>query len=195
MEVMVTFNVNTDLDIANGSRGQIVDICLNEQERNASPNDAIVELEHQPLYVLVKLSRMKASHLEGLGEGVIPICPLERTYSFQDEAGITKTVTRRQMPMTGAYAFTDYRAQGQTIDPVVIDIAQPPTGRLTACNAYVALSRGRSRGGIRLLHDFDDKLFTRHPCEHLRNEDVRLQNLRVETEKWWDIVEAKRAAG
>jgi hypothetical protein len=30
-----------------------------------------------------------------------------------------------------AYAFTDFKAQGQTIEHVIMDLAQPPTGTLT----------------------------------------------------------------
>jgi hypothetical protein len=41
-----------------------------------------------------------------------------------------------------------------------------------------------SQEGVQLLRDFDDRLFTTHPSEHLRNEDARLQKLAVDTEKW-----------
>jgi ATP-dependent exoDNAse (exonuclease V) alpha subunit len=75
--------------------------------------------------------------------------------------------------MTPVYAFTDYRSQGQTINPVLIDIGPPPSGGLTPFNAYVALSRGQSRENIRLLRDFDDKIFTEHPSEFLRLFDER----------------------
>ena len=43
---------------------------------------------------------------------------------------ITRTVRRRQFPMTPAYAFTDYRSQGQTLAAVIVGIATPPTGKL-----------------------------------------------------------------
>ena len=43
--------------------------------------------------------------------------------------------------MTAAYAFTDYRSQGQTIPYVIVDIGSPPTGTLSLFNLYVALSR------------------------------------------------------
>ncbi|KAH7905837.1 hypothetical protein BJ138DRAFT_1017168, partial [Hygrophoropsis aurantiaca] len=80
-----------------------------------------------------------------------------------------------------AYAFTDYRAQGQTIEHVLVDIAKPPTFKLTAFNAYVALSRSRGRDTIRLLRDFETELLTTHPSEDLREEDIRLLNLSRET--------------
>jgi len=81
--------------------------------------------------------------------------------------------------MTSAYSFTDCRSQGQTINPALIDIGPPPSGGLTPFNAYVALSRGQSRDSIRLLRDFDDKIFTEHPSEFLRLEDERLDFVMV----------------
>jgi hypothetical protein len=40
--------------------------------------------------------------------------------------------------------------------------------------AYVALSRSKGQHTIRLLRDFDEKIFTCHPSEHLRHENDRL---------------------
>ncbi|KAG1830514.1 hypothetical protein EV424DRAFT_1315396 [Suillus variegatus] len=60
--------------------------------------------------------------------------------------------------MTAAYAFTDYRSQGQTIPYVLVDIATPPTGGLNLFNLYVALSR---------------------------MEDDRLKELDEQTKVWW----------
>lgn len=54
--------------------------------------------------------------------------------------GTSMMVSRTQLPITAAYAFTDYRAQGQTIAPVIVDIGCPPTGGITPFNMYVALS-------------------------------------------------------
>ncbi|OAX33534.1 hypothetical protein K503DRAFT_775502, partial [Rhizopogon vinicolor AM-OR11-026] len=78
---------------------------------------------------------------------------------------------RKQLPITAAYSFTDYRPQCQTIANSIIDTGTPPTGGLTPFNVYVALSRGRGRGNIRLLRDFDKNLLMTHPCEYLRLED------------------------
>ena len=60
-------------------------------------------------------------------------------------------------------------------------------GQLTPFNAYVALSRSRSRHGIRLLRDFDGCLFIQHPSEHLlHREDARLEDLDSQTRKRWE---------
>ncbi|KAG1792112.1 hypothetical protein EV424DRAFT_1336713 [Suillus variegatus] len=91
-----------------------------------------------------------------------------------------------QLPLTVlAYAFTDYRSQGQTISNAIVDLARPPSGELAPFNVYVALSRGHGRENIR-LRDFDEKLVTTHPNEYPRLEDRRLLELDEVTERWWE---------
>jgi hypothetical protein len=60
---------------------------------------------------------------------------------------------------------------------VIVDLGRPPTGKLTAFNAYVALSRSAGRKTIKLLREFDEELFTTVPCEELEEEDIRLEAL------------------
>lgn len=95
---------------------------------------------------------------------MIPIVPVKKSFTV-NKGGQKITVNRTQLPLTLAYAFTDYRSQGQTLQPVMIDIGPPPHGHLTPFNIYVALSRGTSRDNIRLLHDFDETLLQQHPSE------------------------------
>ncbi|KIM64826.1 hypothetical protein SCLCIDRAFT_114408, partial [Scleroderma citrinum Foug A] len=98
-----------------------------------------------------------------------------------------RTVRRCQFPMTPAYAFTDYRSQGQTIPAVIVDIATPPTDKrgLSLFNLYVALSRSSGRSTIRLLRDFDVKVFQAAHCPELLAENNRLQTLNNKTLKEW----------
>ena len=86
--------------------------------------------------------------------------------------------------MTAAYTFTDYRSQGQTLPYVIIDIASPPTGMLSLFNLYIALSRSSRRASIRLLCNFDDKLFMASHDPALVDEDERLDKLNIETKSW-----------
>ncbi|KAI9568442.1 hypothetical protein HD554DRAFT_2097950 [Boletus coccyginus] len=86
--------------------------------------------------------------------------------------------------MTAAYTFTDYRSQGQTIPTVLVDIATPPSGGLTLFNLYVALSRSSGRSTIRLLQDFDDKIFQQGQCGVAGRND-RINDLDKQTLRWW----------
>ena len=185
-EVMVTLNILTDMDVANGVRGVIEGIVLDERERLMTVNDThSIHLRYPPRYVLVRLARTKAPCLENLPQNVIPIVPVKKTFTITKN-GTKTTVTRYQLPLTLAYAFTDYRSQGQTLEPVIVDIGPPPFGHLTPFNIYVALSRGTGRNSIRLLRDFDETLLQHHPSEYLRLEDERLDSLNESTKRLWE---------
>ena len=77
------------------------------------------------------------------------------------------------MAVTAAYAFTDYKAQGQTMECVIVDLAKLPSGAFTGFAVYVALSRSHGRPTIRLLRDFDENLFTQHSSEVGKTSDFQ----------------------
>ena len=88
--------------------------------------------------------------------------------------------------MTAAYAFTDYRSQGQTLPMVIVDIKSPPgPGKLSLFNIYVALSRSSGQETIRLLRDFDEDVFLQRHDADLLEEDQRLEALDEQTKEWW----------
>ncbi|KAJ8579544.1 hypothetical protein M405DRAFT_754350, partial [Rhizopogon salebrosus TDB-379] len=95
--------------------------------------------------------------------------------------------------VTAAYASTDYRAQGQTIGHVLVDIATPPTGGLNLFNLYVALSRSSGRETIRLLCDFDRKHFQAAHTPELTREDNRLRSLDAQSSEWWHSLQVHRS--
>ena len=124
MQVMVTTNVDTDLDIANGARGEITDIILHPDEPPL-PDAPVVKLTRLPAYLLVKLKRTRATQLEGLEECVIPVEPIAMKFQIKvkikGKKFITRTVTRKQFPITGAY----HRRSGTRSHWV---LGQHPTG-------------------------------------------------------------------
>ena len=188
MNVMVTMNIDTDLDIVNGPHGEIVDIVLDPNEPPLS-QDPVVHLKHLPLYILVKCKRTRAPRLNGLEEGVIPVQVAKQSVQIPvmtaNGALENRRVTRKQFPITGSYAFTDYRAQGQTIPYVLVDLASPPSGRLTLFNLYVALSRSIGKDNIRLLQDFQDDIFKQAHDPRLAIEDEHLKRLNRNMKAWW----------
>ncbi|KAJ3538129.1 hypothetical protein NM688_g6564 [Phlebia brevispora] len=190
MKILVTDNVETDLDVTNGARGEIVDIILHPDEPQV-PNESVIHLQYMPIYLLVQMTRTRTRQLEGLDDKVIPVepaqCTMRITLAHPTIRGkhVTRSVRRRQFPVTSAYAFTDYRSQGQTIPYVVVDIAAPPTGGLTLFNLYVALSRSSGRETIRLLRGFDPKMFMKGHDAALLLEDERLDRLNAATKARW----------
>ena len=178
---MVTWNISTDVDLANGARGIVVDIVLDLREDPGTRFNPEVTLHYPPVMILFKLVNKTTIKFTGLAEGLIPIFPTESLFSIDLPSGSKTCVTRRQLALTPSYSFTDYRSQGQTIENVIIDIGRVPSGSLNTFNAYVALSRSRGWDSIRLLQDFDDKLFMTHPSSELAAEDDRLEQLDLST--------------
>ena len=76
-----------------------------------------------------------------------------------------------QHSITGAYSFMDYHSQGQTILHAIINIASPPTGKLSLFNLYIALSQSSGCDSLRLLRDFDDEMLLQCHKGELIEED------------------------
>ncbi|KAF8578937.1 hypothetical protein K439DRAFT_434066 [Ramaria rubella] len=53
MKVMVTTNVDTDLDVANGTRGGLVGMVLDPREDQSGSN-AVVTLQYPPIYICLE---------------------------------------------------------------------------------------------------------------------------------------------
>ncbi|RDB17999.1 ATP-dependent DNA helicase RRM3 [Hypsizygus marmoreus] len=182
MKAMVLLNIATEADVANGTRGKVVDVVLDSREAMATPgDDGKIHLRFPPAVILFKPDHRPSVRFPGLEDGVVPISPTEVTFRITTPDKVHHQIRRRQLAITPAYAFTDYKSQGQTIERVIVDIGKPPTGELTPFSAYVSLSRSRGRDTIRLLRDFDERLFTTHPSEDLRQEDIRLKILDRQT--------------
>lgn len=184
MKAMVLLNLATDADIANGTRGCIEDIILDEREGVCiRDNDGVIKLQYPPAMILFRPDKKTKLIFEGLPPGVIPLTPSVARFTTKGRTGKSFKIVRRQYAMTAGYAFTDYKSQGQTIEYVIIDIGRPPSGSLSPFSVYVALSRSRGRDSIRLLRDFDDNLFQNHPSEDLRKEMARLKGLNDATSR------------
>jgi hypothetical protein len=184
MKIMVTLNLATEADLANGSRGIVEDIVLDPRERVSSEeigDDGTVWLQYPPAMILFRPFHYEFEQFPGFEPGLIPIFPSEVTFNIHYKNNPKTQIHRRQFPLCAAYAFTDHKSQGQTIEYVIVDIGPTKKFPVDPFAAYVALSRSRGRHSIRLLRDFDDRIFTKHPSEDLRAEDERLSILAEET--------------
>ncbi|KAF9495766.1 hypothetical protein BDN71DRAFT_1390893 [Pleurotus eryngii] len=184
---MVLLNISTESDLANGSRGIVTDIFLDSREGDLKVDAGVVKLRYPPACVVFKLDHLSFPCFEGLGPNEIPIFPSETTFKFTTGTGNKITAKRRQLALTPAYAFTDYKAQGQTIEYVIVDLDESTKNSLDPFHAYVALSRSRGRSTLRLLRGFRPELLTEHPSEHLIPEDIRLDALDRKTKLEYDI--------
>jgi hypothetical protein len=79
MQVMVTFNVETDLNIVHGSCGEITKVILDDCEPAFSHTAVIVKLTYPLPYLLIKLNHTKSVQLDGLEKNIILLIPMEHT--------------------------------------------------------------------------------------------------------------------
>jgi PIF1-like helicase len=186
MEAMVTQNIATDASLANGSRGIVKDVVLDPREEWQEAEEGVIWLKYPPAMILFEPYRKPTiDPLPGLLPNQVPVLPFEDSFYVGGKKKRTKVI-RRQMPLTPAYAFTDHKSQGQTLGCVLIDIGYLSRFPVNAFAAYVALSRSRGRHTIRLLREFDERLFTTHPSRDLMEEDKRLHKAAEETRKKWE---------
>jgi hypothetical protein len=75
-KVIITMNLDTDMDIANGVRGQIMEMWADPQEESGTMH-SVQEMKYPPTCILVKLERFHGHEIEDLGEGTIPIFPIQ----------------------------------------------------------------------------------------------------------------------
>ena len=154
MKAMVILNLATEADIANGTRGVIKDIILDPWEpMTPADKEGRVVLQYPPVLVLFRPSKetniagafptTKATSQLKVEQGIVPITPTTSSHAFTITCldGKKYSIRRRQFALTGAYAFTDIKAQAQTIARLIADLANPPTGKLSPFSAYMTLSR------------------------------------------------------
>jgi hypothetical protein len=76
---------------------------------------------------------------------------------------------------------------------VIVDIASPPSGKLSLFNLYIALPRSSGQENIRLLQEFNGEIFlgAREPELVLEDVDERLDDLDGKTKLWWHEICSK----
>ena len=141
---------------------------------------------HPPICVLFQRDAVKHEPFPEIGRDCIPVFAQEFPVRINQ-----MYITRRQVPMSPAFALTDYKVQGSTYQNAVLDLSwrSKAVGENAShkryCSVYVQLSRLRSLKGVRLLQPvtFNDVNNKMHP--QLYKEDSRLEQLAAETIRSW----------
>ncbi|CAG8584117.1 10214_t:CDS:2, partial [Scutellospora calospora] len=141
-----------------------VNICIGDNLANARSYENLY-LNHVPIYPVKRACLYTIWKLDGT----------KSQCQFQ----------RFQLPLTLAYAFTDYKCQGRTLDKAVIDLSNANTYNST----YVILSRICRLNDLLFLHPFDESLLNMNLPPTLSAEIKYLEEcakLTTKLEKWPD---------
>ena len=120
--IMLSANLWVEVGLVNGALGTVVAICY---EDNHGPPDL-------PVAVMVRFDSYAGPTLS---DGTVPIAPLHRTWFTT-----TKECSRLQLPLKLSWAVTIHKAQGMTLDKVVIDVGKK---EFSSGLTFVACSRVR----------------------------------------------------
>lgn len=123
---------------------------------------------------------------KGIGTGLLPIVPTDISFLVKPKNEKQYTVYRHQLALTAAYSFTHHKGQGQTLDYVIIDLADPPKHSLDVFHAYIALSHSCGRQTIRLLQGFNLDVLMTPPSPEVTVEDTGLAELHQKTKEKYE---------
>ncbi|CAF1369224.1 unnamed protein product [Adineta steineri] len=204
MPVLLTDNIACELGLSNGTQGIFRELIYDDQEdtdglkikSEVFPSNTIYI--RKPLYALVEIntSQLETS-LDGLRPKLIPIPLIKKQFAvsikqlfgrqFERVEGGKKVpqliqVTRTQLPIVPAFAITTYKAQGLTMNKIVVDL-QVPLGTSQVASVYVPLSRVKIGEDAAILRPFDKKILQVRPSLAQDAELKRLDELDRKTKR------------
>ena len=156
-----------------------------------------------PLYVLCSLPPKcilfeqlspKKAIFPGMGSTAIPIFCSSTSVKVEN-----MSVVRHQVPVTPAWAITDYKVQGSTYDAITVDLHRRDNNSKDSvshnkhkryCSAIVQLSRVKSLQGLYLLQPVSLSDINGKTDKLLVQEDERIAQLAKSTEIAWEQIEA-----
>lgn len=167
MKIMITENIALAQSVVNGAEG----VLLNVKYRLTEEGGKIA------VCALVKIPGSGTCVDPTLGPDVYPIVPTRTHFKYSSTSEGEFTITRWQLPLLPAYAYTDYKSQGRTLEKAIVDLAECHSLQ----SLYVMLSRVRSIEGLAILRWFKPTKLYQNLQAEFRREFERLEALNAKT--------------
>ncbi|CAM9552069.1 unnamed protein product, partial [Laminaria digitata] len=163
------------LGVTNNADAVVVDIEFDPREpylQYTVTGYHVVELQFKPTRVLIYIEAddRAGSKLEGLPRCVIGCCPVKRNLFIVGTHMRKFTISRTQVPLSVGIISSVYRAQGETIAKLVLDLRKPVDGNMDSAAVYVALCRASDASRLFLL-----SLVSLEDLTHPQDADVAAQ--------------------
>jgi hypothetical protein len=169
MPIVVTQNFDVAGGIVNGSTGFLRRVRYRVDGANRRYlTSCIVEL---PDATADALPNLPPNHFAVLPDNA------EMKSLRHPNSGLSCTLRRYQVPVDAGFAITAHKAQGQTLEAVIVDLASC----IGMEAAYVMVSRCTSLDGLRILRPFPIGKINAHRSQEARDEFRRLDGLNTQT--------------
>ncbi|KAJ3559970.1 hypothetical protein NM688_g18 [Phlebia brevispora] len=164
MKVIISKNFDLEGGVLNGSIRILRKIRFKLNEYG----------ERQLVSCVVYLPDSSTPDIAGLHAKEVPVLEETKEWKILDKYSKKMLkLSRTQVAIQPAYAFTCHRVQGQTFNRILIDLE----GCSGAESPYVMLSRARSLEGIAILRPFSMKKISTAPNRSLTAETTRIRML------------------
>jgi hypothetical protein len=161
MPVVINRNTYQGLKMTNGASYEALDVILDKAYPGHRINANTILHFGPPAGILLAAESTRDFHFVGMPPGAILLTPISTRISCERKRPWQQTdVTRRGLPCTAAFACTDYKVQGRTLERVALELRGTRTTNINGqavpsqCDPYslyVQLSRCRSLDGIMLI--------------------------------------------
>jgi hypothetical protein len=161
ISVVVNRNTYQGLKMTNGASYKTLDLILDKAYLGHRINADTILHFGPPAGILLAAESTRDFHFVGMPPGAILLTPISTRIECQRKRPWQQTdVTRKGLPCAAAFACTDYKVQGRTLDRVALELRGMRTMNIdgqavpTQCDPYslyVQLSRCRSLDGIMLI--------------------------------------------
>ncbi|EXU94845.1 helitron helicase-like domain protein [Metarhizium robertsii] len=209
MPIVVNKNTLQGLKLVNGASYTAVDVVLDKvYPGHRISADTILHFG-PPAALVLMADSTKTFNFVGMPPGTILLAPLRTRINCERKRPWQQTdCSRKGLPCTAAFACTDYKVQGRTLQRVALELRGTRTTNINGeavplacdpCSLYVQLSRCPTLDGIMLLSKVRKRDFIGNTASEImvaaknRLEELSETTL-MEFKTWQTNFEAEKAA-
>jgi hypothetical protein len=153
MPIVVNQNTHQVLKVVNGASYKALEVILDKAYPGHRISADVILHFGPPAGILLSSETTREFHFVGIPAGTILLTPISvKIYCQKKRPWQSHDVSRRGLPCATAFACTDYKVQGKTLDKVALELRGTRTTNLNGevvpsmCDPYglyVQLSRSK----------------------------------------------------
>ena len=166
MPVMITENISVSNGVVNGTQGTVDSVSFTVDDDG----------NRYATCVFVRVPDCNICLVDGQPD-IVPVMSSTIHFRYSDSTNGNFMVKRIQLPVLPTFVFTDYKAQGCSLEYVVLDLSCSRSLQ----SVYVMLSRAVRLKRILILRWFAPQKVYQTLSQDMRDEFLRIENLARET--------------